>query len=327
MVSASPTVVETVRGPVAAADLGPTLTHEHVVFSSLELAHDYPELAWPQGRDAAIKKAVRGLEDISDRGIRTIVDCTAIMHSRDMEFLREVNDAVDINIVVSTGIYSTDYVPYFAKYRTPTPEGGDVLTRMFLRDLTQGIGDSGVRAQNIKIATDVEGVTPNNERILRAAARAAVESGAPITAHTHAAGRVGLDQLRIFAAEGVDLSTVIVGHSGDTTDLDYLHAVLATGATIASDRFGQNTPGRATEQERLNIIARLCTEGYAGQIVISHDCVLVTDWMDDFESRFPPTWVPTRVSDVIIPALRDQGVSPTDLDQMMVHNAVRLFAR
>jgi phosphotriesterase-related protein len=317
-------VVQTVRGPVEVAELGPTLTHEHVVVSSPELARDYPELGWPEGRDAAVARATRLLREVAERGVRTIVDCTALFHGRDMDFLAEVNDAVDINIVVSTGIYTYDYLPYYLQHRPPDA-GHDVMTEMFVRDITRGIADSGVRAQNIKVATDVAGVTPNNERILRAAARAAVETGAPITTHTHAADRVGLEQQRIFADEGVDLTNVVIGHSGDSTDLDYLRALMSAGSTIASDRFGLNGAGRADEQERIDTVATLCAEGYAERIVLSHDCLMVCDWKDSF-AAWPATWVPTHISDVILPALAERGVSEEDLHTMMVTAPARMLS-
>jgi predicted metal-dependent phosphotriesterase family hydrolase len=206
------------------------------------------------------------------------------------------------------------------------PEGGrDVLTDMFVRDITHGIADSGIRAQNIKVATDVAGVTPNNERILRAAGRAALETGAPITTHTHAADRVGLEQQRILAEEGLDLTNVVIGHSGDSTDLDYLRALMSAGSTIASDRFGLGGAGRATEDERIDTIATLCAEGYAGQIVLSHDCLMVCDWKDSF-AAYPATWVPTHVSDVILPALAERGVPEQDLHTMMVSAPARLLS-
>lgn len=318
-------VVQTVRGPVEAADLGPTLTHEHVVVSSPEFARDFPDLSWNEGRARAVERVTGVLRGVAERGIRTVVDCTAIFHGRDMAFVQEVNAGVDLHIVVSTGIYTPDYLPYYVFHRPPG-DGRDVLTEMFVRDLTEGVSGTGVRAQNIKVATDVAGVTPNNDRILRAAAAAARETGAPITTHTHAANRAGLDQQRIFAEEGVDLSGVVIGHSGDSTDLDYLRALMDAGSFVASDRFGLNGAGRATEEQRVATVATLCAQGYADRILLSHDTLLCVDWLDSLE-HYPDTWVPTHISDVVLPALAKAGVPDTDLETMMVGNAARLLAR
>jgi phosphotriesterase-related protein len=131
------------------------------------------------------------------------------------------------------------------------------------------------------------------------------------------ADRVGLEQQRILVEEGADLTNVVIEHSGDSTELDYLRASMSAGSTIGSDRFGLNGPGRATEAEGPDTIATLCAESHAGQIVLSHDCLMVCDWKHSF-AAYPQTWVPTHISDVILPALAARGVGKEDLHTMMV---------
>src|SRR5439155_20126419 len=140
---------------------------------------------------------------------------------------------------------------------------------LFLRDTTRGIGTSGVKAAIIKCATDTEGVTPVIENILRASARAQKATGVPISTHTWAAGRVGETQQAIFAQEGVDLSRVIIGHSGDSDDLKYLRGLMERGSTIGMDRFGLEN--YLPTEKRVEVLAPLCAEGYAGKMVLSHD--------------------------------------------------------
>lgn len=318
--------VETVRGSVPVGDLGATLMHEHVVVSSVEFVRDYPDLSWRGERAAAIDRAVGMLQGVVDRGIGALLDCTAIFHGRDVDFLKEVNDRVDIHIIASTGIYTYDYLPYYIRHRPVPPGGRDMLTDLFVRDIVEGIGGSGVHAQNIKVATDKEGVTPNIERVLRAAARASVETGAMITAHSDPASGNGRDQLRIFQEEGVDLARVVVGHSGDSDDLPYLRELMDAGAVIGSDRFGLNGAGRTGEQQRIDTIVTLCAEGYADRIVLAHDSLIVCDWMDSFD-HYPDTWVPTHLSDVILPTLRARGVPETDIETMLVANPARMLPR
>ena len=200
--------VDTVRGPVALESLGQTLAHEHVVFIDSEFVRFYPELAWGGQRSAVVEKVVAQLQAVRDRGIDTILDCTALLHGRDMDFLREVNDRVDLNIIVSTGIYTYDHLPHhIASPSRFTNSADDILTRMFLRDLTVGIGDSGVKAQSIKIAVDTAGFTPNIERVFRAAGKASAETGAPITVHTHPADRQAARALELLIGEGADVRT------------------------------------------------------------------------------------------------------------------------
>jgi phosphotriesterase-related protein len=319
--------VDTIRGPVPIADLGPTLAHEHLISISAEFEKFYPELSWSGERQSRVDAVTDLVQGVRERGITTILDCTAFFHGRDMDFLRDVNEQVDINIIVSTGIYTFDYLPYHLIYGPKLPVADDMLTRMFLRDITVGIGDSGVRAQSIKVATDVEGITANNERILRAAAFASAETGAPITVHTHPADRLGPRIQEIFAEGGVNLANVVIGHSGDSTDLDYLRTLMDNGSVVASDRFGLYLPGTATEDERVQVIATLCAAGYAERIALSHDTVMFSDWGPPGRTaKSFPEWVPTHISDKILPALRSSGVTETDIDAMMVRTPAALFA-
>ncbi|MBO0729258.1 MAG: hypothetical protein J2P57_08355 [Acidimicrobiaceae bacterium] len=323
--------VETVRGPVETAELGQTLMHEHVVNITAEVAKDYPDLSWTDDKEGVLRGVARMLGDVASRGIGAVVDCSAFGHGRDVQALQRINDMVDVHIIVCTGIYTYDYLPMFFQYGHPvrTVDGKveDILTTMFVRDVTQGIGDSGVKAAMIKTATDKEGVTPNIERILRAVARAHRETGAPITTHTDVAIRNGLDQQRIFAEEGVDLTRVVIGHSGDSTDLDYLRALLDAGSTIGYDRFGLYLPnmGLPDMDVRIKTLAQLCDEGYSDRIVLSHDVTCHGDWIPRDWGQPLPDWVQTHISDHVVPALLEAGVTRDQVDQMLVGNPRRIF--
>jgi phosphotriesterase-related protein len=125
-------------------------------------------------------------------------------------------------------------------------------------------------------ATDEAGVTPGVGKTLRAVARAHLRTGAPISTHTHSGTRRGLDQLKIFVEEGVDPTRVVIGHSGDSTDLDYLLAVADSGAYLGMDRFGIDA--LLWFDDRVATVARLCSLGRADQIVLSHDASCYIDY-------------------------------------------------
>src|SRR5262249_28951143 len=133
--------------------------------------------------------------------------------------------------IVATGIWWRP--PQYVDTHTP-----DQVAELFIRDIEQGCQGTGIRAGIIKCATDTAGVTPAIETVLRASARAHRATGVPISTHTYAAGKMGLEQQRIFREEGVDLSRVVIGHSGDSEDLEYLGALIGAGSTIGMDRFG-----------------------------------------------------------------------------------------
>lgn len=320
--------VDTVRGPRSADALGRTLMHEHVFAVSAALANDRPEMAFPDGKPAAIDAAVARLQRVKDAGIDTIVDVTVFGHDRDIPSLVEINDRVDLNIVVATGFY-TENLPsktFEIRQGLSRLRGGNFFVDVFVADIVDGIGATGVHAGIIKCVTGPEGLTRGAKGLLRASAIAAKDTGVPITTHSDPHTRGGLEQLDLFAAEGVDLTRVVIGHSGDTTDTDYLKALMDTGATMASDRFGYDLAGAATTQQRVAVIADLCAQGYADRIVVSHDAMLHTDWLDDDYLAGHPNWTPTFIATEVVPALREAGVSDADLHRILVGNPARLLA-
>ena len=207
--------LNTARGPIDTADLGVTLMHEHVFIMTTEIAQNYPE-AWGD-EEKRVADAITRLNELKSRGVDTIVDLTVIGLGRYIPRIARVAAATELNIVVATGLYTYNDVPFRFHYEGPGGllDGPEIMTDMFVRDIEQGIADTGIKAGILKCATDEPGVTPGVERVLRAVAQAHKRTGVPISTHTHAGLRRGLEQQRIFEVEGVDLSRVIIGHSGE----------------------------------------------------------------------------------------------------------------
>jgi phosphotriesterase-related protein len=308
------TTVETALGPVATSELGPALMHEHIVTRSPGVQENWPHLF---DREAVLALAERKMADLYSRGIRAIVDLTTVDLGRDIELIVDVARRSRVHVVVATGAW---WMPprYFSAH------GVDHVAELFIRDITRGIGASGVKAAIIKCATDTAGVTPVIENILRASARAHKATRVPISTHTWAAGRSGEAQQAIFAQEGVDLGRVIIGHSGDSDDLGYLRGLMERGSTIGMDRFGLDH--YLPTAKRVEVLARLCAEGYAGKMVLSHDANCWTDMVSEEDKRrIRPRWHYTHISDDILPALRAAGVAEEQLDQMLVKNPRAIF--
>jgi phosphotriesterase-related protein len=240
--------------------------------------------------------------------------------------LIEVSRLTDVNIVTATGVYTYDALPPFFKFRPPPEDSTkcrDVLTEMFLHDINVGVQGTGVRAAIIKCATDRAGMTPNIVRILTACARAHRETGAPIVTHTYAASRCGLDQQRLFKAEGVDLRRVVIGHSGDSDDFDYLRRLLDAGSFIGADRFGLEMNGLPNVEQRCRIVAHLVAEGYEDQILLSHDSSVFTDWWPEEygqDQTWRQEWNLELIPRTVVPTLLALGVSARAVDKMLVDN-------
>jgi phosphotriesterase-related protein len=298
--------------------------HEHVFVLSPEITDNYPEV-W--GDEAAREAdAIARLNELKSRGVDSIVDLTVIGLGRYIPRIARIAAATDINIVVATGVYTYNDVPMYFHFTGPGGPLGDAepMVDMFVRDIEHGIADTGVKAAILKCATDEPGVTPGVERVLRAVAKAHRRTGAPISTHTHAATRRGLEQQQIFADEGVDLTRVVIGHSGDTTDLDYLEELIGNGSYIGMDRFGADV--YLPFEDRVNTVARMCERGHADKMVLSHDASCFIDWLP--EEMVPvvlPNWHYLHIHNDVIPALKDRGVTDEQLTAMLVDNPRRIF--
>jgi len=312
----------TVLGPVDSDNLGRTLMHEHVFVRSPEIEGNW-NTGW--NRERAIAEAVERLKELHRDGIGTIVDLTVVGLGRDVELVREVAKQVPIHIVVATGLYTYNELPHYFDYRTADFRGGvDALEEFFLADIEEGIAGTGIRPGILKCATDEPGLTPGVERVLRAVSRVHRKSGLPISTHTHAATQRGIDQQRVFTEEGVDLTRVVIGHSGDSTDIEYLEQLLRAGSTLGMDRFGVDafcpTPAR------VETVARLCERGWAERMVLSHDASCHIDWFEPEMIRAAqPNWHFFHISRDVLPALRDRGVSEEQLSSMLVDNPRRIL--
>jgi phosphotriesterase-related protein len=316
--------LNTARGAIDTTGLGVTLMHEHVFIMTTEILQNYPE-AWGD-ESKRIADAVVRLNELKSRGVDTIVDLTVVGLGRYIPRIARVAAETDLNIVVATGLYTYNDLPFYFHYLGPgAPLGGpEIMTDMFVRDIEQGIADTGIKAAILKCATDEPGVTPGVERVLRAVAQAHRQTGVPISTHTHAATRRGLEQQAIFGEEGVDLSRVVIGHSGDTTDLDYLEELIANGSYIGMDRFGVDV--FLPFEDRVATVARMCERGHADRMVLSHDASCYFDALP--EATLPvalPNWHYLHIHNDVIPALKDRGVSDEQLTTMLVDNPRKIF--
>ena len=322
--------VQTLLGPVDPSRLGRTLMHEHVFVLSPEIEK------WPAGKGvdsceewdepAMIAEAVAKLRDLKRHGIDSVLDLTVIGLGRNTRLLLEVARRVpEINLVIATGLYTYDVLPFFFRFRGPgTLSGGpEIMTEMWVRDIERGIAGTGARPGILKCATDLDGLTPGVERVLRSVARAHRRTGIAINTHTPVPPEPwGLEQQRILREEGVDLSRVVIGHGGGTRNLAYLRQLMDAGSTIGMDRFGIGT---FSFEETVGTVAELCSQGYASRMVLSHDASCYSDWFPSSMKDALPNWNWTHIARDVLPALRKAGVSEAQIDQMLVANPARIL--
>jgi phosphotriesterase-related protein len=315
-------MINTVLGSCTPADLGVTLMHEHLMIGWPGWETD--AAAPPFRRQEMLKLCVDQMHELKALGLRTFLDPCPIDLARDVEFMAEVAQATGVHIICATGLYKEDQgAPAYFKFRAQFSDTISEMTEGFIKELTDGIGNTGIKAGILKVATQAHKISAYEESVLRAAARAAKATGARITTHTDE-GTMGREQLDIFAAEGVDLTHVIIGHSCGSPDLRYHIDMLDRGCTLGFDRFGLEV----LQPDRLRTAALigLLGIGFHRQIVLSHDSVWC--WRGrplPLSAELLPNWHPAHVFKNIIPALHEAGVSQEKIDTMLIHNPRRFF--
>jgi phosphotriesterase-related protein len=315
--------VETVRGPVEAERLGRTLPHEHIFILGQETLanfnHRWGEAWWDEERGVA--DAVAKLQRVRAAGIETLVDPTAVGLGRDIRRIQRVNEQVDLNIVVCTGVYAFIELPQFLRYRTL-----EALAELFVHELTEGIDDTGVKAAFIKCAVEEHGLVGDVPRILAAVAAAAIETGAPVMVHTNGAAQSGLVALETLTSEGVPTEKLVIAHVGDSNDLDYIRRLASSGAFLGWDRF--NIEHFNPDAKRIETVCAALAQGSVDldQLHFSHDGATFHDFMvgDPMFAGEEADYL--HLSNVILPQLRERGVSDADIDRIMVDNPRRWLA-
>jgi len=296
--------VQTVQGAVEADELGVTLIHEHVLFRDEAVAAEWPDRYDEQ---AELGAALEEVSAAKARGVKTIVDPTAMFGGRDVRFMKRVADETGVQIIPCTGIYTYDHLPQYFLNRD-----ADAIADHFISDIQQGIQGTAIRAAFLKCAADAPGVTENVEKIHRAVARASVQTDAPIMAHSMPAAATGPRQIEIFKEEGVDLGRVQIAHCGDSEDIGYIEGLIEQGVYVGLDRYGIEII--LPIEKRNATTAELIRRGHAERLMISQDSCATLDW-------YPPAldallrsqgavhnWTMTLVFDEVVPALREQGV-------------------
>jgi len=297
--------------------MGTTLFHEHITARRESVYAQFPHL---YDDERIARTAADQLRRVRDKGIRTICDATVAGIGRDVHLLKRVATATGVNIIAATGIYTFDDIPpYFASRSI------DAMVDAFVHDIEIGIQGTNARAGFLKCATDAQ-VTPDVEKVLRATARAHRRTGVPIITHSNPKSGSGLRQQDIFEDEGVDLTRVVIGHSGDTDDLDYLTKVAARGSFIGLDRYGMDD--HLSTERRNAALLELCERGYVDRILISQDAVCVRDREDPPDiQKLRTRWTITYLVDHVIPDLIASGLRRELVERMMTDNVGRLFGR
>ena len=310
-------MINSVLGPISPNDLGKTLIHEHITFG---FAGWYANNAiTPFDRTECIKVSLKTMDELKTYGVRTFVDATPNDTGRDPSLLREISGASGVNIICSTGLYTdTEGGSAYFKFRATHGDVELEIYELFLKELIQGIGSTGIKPGVIKVATGEGQITAYEKSVLKAAGRVQKETGVPIITHT-VAGTMGPEQADILISEGADPKRIVVGHICSSADIKYHLMVLKKGVYIAFDRLGIESA--QSDTVRKACIIGLIGIGYADKIMLSNDSI--GRWLGKpFICKSP-----THLFKNIIPDLKKAGVTDDQVNMMLVENPRRLFTK
>ena len=311
--------VETVAGPIDGGQLGLTLIHEHFRAQDEAVGVQWPHL---HDTEQEYGEALESARAVIEHGVKTVVDPTAMLLGRDVRLLQRLAAETGLQIVACTGIYTYDHLPQFFFNRD-----ADFMASCFVHDIEQGIQGTGAKAAFIKCAADEPGVNDNIEKIHRAAARASLQTGAPIMAHSRPASQTGPRQVEILLEEGVAPEKIQIAHTGDTDDIGYIERLLETGVYIGLDRYGLELylPMEQRNKTALELLGR----GYVERMFISQDYAVGIDWFPDeakeqmIAAGLAKDWSMTLLFEQVIPTLKGSGMTDEQLTTMLVENPRR----
>src|SRR5581483_5592518 len=308
-------------------ELGRTLVHEHLLVGYPGWQMD--ALAPRFDRRAAKARAVEAMHRLKDFGVKTFLDPCPMDLGRDVEFMAEVAQASGMRIICTTGAYFEEQGLTYTFKNLPV----DDIAAIYEKEITEGIGETGIRAGLIKVATGAHHVSEYERKLLVAAARAARRCDVPIISHTQE-GSCGVDQVEILTAEGVPPHRMLIGHSDGIDDPKYHRDIVGAGAYIGFDRLGITII--LPDDVRVKNIASLVRDGYGKQVCLSHDAICAS-WLGRpiigpgqvlDPSNIPtmlPDWTPTHLFERVIPMLREAGVPDAAITTMTDENPARWF--
>ena len=307
----------TLTGPTPVENLGRTLIHEHLCVDWGEMLGRPKYLDFDY--DEMLGRMVAKMEELHSFGIGAMTECTPYGCGRYVDLFRDVARRSPVRIIGSTGFFHESWCPMHPIARALDLDG---LTDLFVREITEGMGGTLIRAGLIKVATGEGRISANEEKVVRAAARARRRTGCPIIAHT--TNGMGSELLDIVESEGLAPSDMIVSHVGFEPDpKTYTRSLLQRGANISFDRIGFKV--FFADEHWLDLVTWAIGEGFIDQVMLSHDAGVFGYGLeiasgenvhDDY----------TYISRVFLPKLRAAGVSEAQIETMLAANPQRVLA-
>jgi phosphotriesterase-related protein len=300
----------TTLGPRRADELGLILPHEHIF---VDLGPTDRADFGQATADDVIAVMAPEVAHAQAAGVTALVECTPVGVGRRVDIVKSVSEATGWPVAVATGIYREPWVPGWA-----LEADEDALCEWMVGELQHGIERTGVRAAFIKVSAGDDGLTECESRILRAAARAGLLTGAAIGSHT-IRGWVTRDQLDLIETAGYTAAQFIWIHASAEPDFELNVELARRGAWIEYDWIGGSQP----DEFFIERIHRMLDEGLGHRVLLSQD----RGWFDPSKPGGGRPMPYTYLSKTFLPKLRASGVDDSTMALLTHDNPFRAFAR
>ena len=314
--------IQSVLGGLDSDKLGKTLVHEHALigFPGWFLDSRQPKFK----RDEALVRVCAAFEQLKDYGVQTVIDPCPSDIGRDVDFYAEIATRTGIQLICAAGVYY-EAAGQPATFRLLEEEA---ITEIFVQELHDGVGETGIRPGIVKIASGEPTMSEYERKIIRAASKAAAIAGVPVLSHTESC-HCGHEQVDLVTGAGVCPHNFVVGHSDGTEDIEYQKSLAEKGVFVGFDRFGLDI--EVPDEIRIRNFKALVDAGYRDSLLMSHD--YVNCWQGGppgippgvSTSEILPHWNMTHIFERIIPQLKAQGMTDADFDQILCGNTQRFL--
>jgi phosphotriesterase-related protein len=308
--AARPQRVLTVKGPVAAAEIGTTLVHEHVL---VDFVGADKVSRQRYDADEAFRTVLPYLLTVKERGARALVECTPAWLGRDPALLRRLSEASGLHIVTNTGYYGAGQDKYLPLHAFD--ESAERLAERWTAEWRDGIEGTGIRPGFIKTGVDPGPLSTVDRKLIVAAALCHGQTGLRIHCHT-GDGRAAVDILTVLGEQRVSPSAYVWVHAQNEKDRTLHLRAARAGAWIELDGVGEESL-----DAHVAAVLDLALKGHLKRVLVSQDA----GWYRVGEAgggRFRPY---TFLFDGFVPALRRTGLAEADVRTLLVDNPARLL--
>lgn len=252
------------------------------------------------------------MKDLRALGVSNIIEMTNRYMGRNPQFMLDLMRETGINVVACTGYYQDAFFPEHVAARSV-----EQLAQEMVDEIVIGIDGTELKAGIIAEIGSSEGViTPLEEKVFIAAARAHIETGRPISTHT-SFSTMGVEQLVLLQAHGVDLSRVTVGHCDLKDNLDNILRMIDLGAYVQFDTIGKNS--YYPDENRIGMLHELRNRGLLNRVMLSMDITRRSHLKANGGNGYD------YLLTTFIPQLRQSGFSQADVDTMLRDNPSQFF--